>query len=256
MNFIARVIATTTATSPLPDVGASATPDARTAAPSVHTSSPRQEPIVRPAGLPRANIPANVPSPEHHHLPGWVRRTHGQARPILADLLGLLDGDARATLQRSVDDLTDRVSSGKFSLAWRYPALIAQGMALYEQHRTDAAQATVARRTVDMARSRVSDQLRQLRDGAVGADVQSRLGKALRSATDMEAIRAVEAEIAQVTGIARTGHEKRRDREIERTRARIRAGAPRAAEGPTESWQDVLRRFADTQAEPGGADHR
>src|SRR5207244_2685941 len=47
----------------------------------------------------------------------------------------------------------------------------------------------------------------------------------------------------------------RRDREIGRTRARINRTLPRAAleaESPTETWQDVLRRFAEEQSASTG----
>ena len=223
-------------------------PAATSGAPKVQRPAarpaPQQEPVIRPRNLPRANVPGNVPTPEHHHLPGWVRRTHGQARPILADILGLLEGEARTTFQTSVDDLTAKVSSGKFSLAWQYPALINEGAALFEKHRHEHVEQSMARRSVDTARRKVSD---ALRDSTLSADAQARLHKALRAATDVEGIRVIETEVGQAAGVARSSQDKRRDREIERTRARIKATGPRASDAPTESWQDVLRRFADSQ---------
>jgi hypothetical protein len=217
--------------------------------PLPRSSPSQQQPIVRPRALPRATAPGNVPAPEHHHLPGWVRRAYGQARPVLADLLGVLDGEARSTFQRRVDEFTAAVSAGRFSLAWQYPALIDEGMVLFEQHRREYAQISQARRAVDTARRRASD---HLREASLGADVAARLSNTLRTATDVEVIRAVDAELTQAAGVARSSQEKRRDREIQRTRARINATGPRAADAPAESWQDVLRRFADSQGpDPG-----
>jgi hypothetical protein len=47
---------------------------------------------------------------------------------------------------------------------------------------------------------------------------------------------------------SRGNEERRRDREIDRTRSRIRKTLPRAAATePAETWQDVLRRFAESQ---------
>jgi hypothetical protein len=59
---------------------------------------------------------------------------------------------------------------------------------------------------------------------------------------------AVVTEAQQSVAVARTHEEKRRDREIDRTRSRIRKTLPRAAATePSETWQDVLRRFAESQ---------
>jgi hypothetical protein len=44
-----------------------------------------------------------------------VKRAYAQARPILADLLGSLEGEPREELQRSIDDITARINTGKFS---------------------------------------------------------------------------------------------------------------------------------------------
>src|SRR3989442_10475678 len=89
--------------------------------------------IVRPRGAPRASTPARVQEPVHHHLPAWVRRAHSQAQPILADLLGSLDGEPSRELTTSVAEVTELISSGKFSAAWRYPDLIKQGQRLYDR---------------------------------------------------------------------------------------------------------------------------
>ena len=62
-------------------------------------------------------------------------------------------------------------------------------------------------------------------------------------------MRTVEAEIRQAASVSRTTQEKRRDREIEKTKDRLKRSLPRAAaaDAPAETWQDVLRRFAATQ---------
>ena len=60
---------------------------------------------------------------------------------------------------------------------------------------------------------------------------------------------AVVVEIDQSVSAARSNEERRRDREIDRTRSKIRKTLPRAATAePAETWQDVLRRFAESQA--------
>ncbi len=58
------------------------------------------------------------------------------------------------------------------------------------------------------------------------------------------------AEVEQSVAAARNNEERRRDREIDRTRSRIRKTLPRAVATaePAETWQDVLRRFAESQA--------
>ena len=91
--------------------------------------------IVRPVGAPRATTPAPVAEPSHHHLPAWVKRAYAQARPILADLLGSLEGAPRDELQGALDDITERINAGKFSQAFQYPQLISTGMELYTQQR-------------------------------------------------------------------------------------------------------------------------
>jgi hypothetical protein len=204
--------------------------------------------------LPRVDRPAPVPAPSHHHLPGWVRRDFGRVRPVLGDLLALLQGDARAELQKRLDDLTAGISSGKFSLAWQYPDVVEQGQRLYEQQRADNAEAAKAARALETARRRASAHLRDS-SGLLSADASSRLQRALRSAPDVAAVAAVEADLERTAGSARSAHSKRRDKEIERTRARILRSTPRAAlaeEPQTETWQDVLRRFAEEQADSSG----
>jgi hypothetical protein len=205
--------------------------------------------IARPQGLPRAARPVEPPSPEHHHLPGWVRRVHGQARPILADLLGSLSGEPLERYQASVNSLVAGMSSGKFSLAWQYPKLIDGGMQLFEEHRRQNAEQFAAQRVLDQRRKKASDSLRES-GSRLAPDVIARLNRALRNATAVGEIDAVSAEIEQSVTAARSNEERRRDREIDKTRSRIRKTLPRAtATEPAETWQDVLRRFAENQSD-------
>lgn len=230
-------------------------PQSRQARQAVVSSQPQPPRIVRPPGLTRASRPALIPTPEHRHLPGWVRRAHAQARPILSDLLGQIHGDARTSLDKEIAELTAAISAGKFSMAWQYPKLITDAAAVYETQRRDNAEIARQRRTLDTQRRRISDQLREAA-GRIPADVVSRLDRGLRAADDAEALAAVQAEVRQVAAAARTVEERRRDREIDRTRAKILKAAPRSAplSGPTESWQDVLRRFSMTQNGEGEGD--
>ena len=172
---------------------------------------------------------------------------HGQARPILADLLGNLEGDSRDRFQAEVDALIGGMSGGRFSLAWQYPKLISDGMQLVEVHRQENAELARAQRALDQRRRKAGDSLREA-GGRLAPDVLARLNRTLRSAGSAEEIDAVVTEVQQSVAVARTHEEKRRDREIDRTRSRIRRTMPRAAASePAETWQDVLRRFADSQ---------
>ncbi len=204
--------------------------------------------IVRPQGLPHATRPIEPPTPEHHHLPGWVRRAHGQARPILADLLGNLSGESQDRVQASIDSLIDGMSAGKFSLAWQYPKVISDGMEVFEDHRRENAEHFKAQRALEQRRKKAGDALREA-GARLAPDALARLNRAVRSATTAEEIDAVAAEVEQSVQAARNNDERRRDREIDRTRSRIRKTLPRVAVAePAETWQDVLRRFADAQA--------
>jgi hypothetical protein len=173
---------------------------------------------------------------------------HGQARPILADLLGNLSGESQERFQVSVDALISGMSAGKFSLAWQYPKVIADGMELFEQHRRENAEQFQAQRALEQRRKKTGDALRT--SGArLAPDVLARLNRTLRTATTADEIEAVATEVEQSVATARTNEERRRDREIDRTRSRIRKTLPRAAVAePSETWQDVLRRFAESQA--------
>jgi hypothetical protein len=228
--------------------------DASAAAPVVRRRAPAGGPspaqlprIVRPQGLPHATHPVEPPMPEHHHLPGWVRRVHGQARPILADLLGNLSGESQDRFQASLDSLINGMSAGKFSLAWQYPKVISDGMELFESHRRENAEHFKAQRALDQRRKKAGDSLREA-GGRLAPDVLARLNRTLRTATTAEEVDLVAGEVEQSVAAARNNEERRRDREIDKTRSRIRKTLPRAtAAEPSETWQDVLRRFAESQ---------
>lgn len=208
--------------------------------------------IVRPQGLPHAARPVEPPAPEHHHLPGWVRRVHGQARPILADLLGSLGGDSLERFQKDVDELIAGMSAGRFSLAWQYPKVIDEGMRLFEKHRSENAELFAAQRALDQRRRKASDSLREA-GARLAPDAVARLNRTLRNAANAEEIAAVVTEVEQSVSTSRSNEERRRDREIDRTRSRIRRTLPRATTTePTETWQDVLRRFAEGQGSEEG----
>lgn len=211
--------------------------------------------IVRPVGAPRATNPAPVPEPTHHHLPAWVKRAYAQARPILADLLGSLEGAPREEFQRAIDDITERINTGKFSQAFQYPQLIATGMELYTQQRATSAERARAAHALDLLRRKGSDLLRDA-GPQLAPDATSRLGRALRSAATAEEIAEVETEIRQAVELARSSQDRKRDREITKTRTKIQRAAPRAQSRPmetTETWQDVLRRLQEQMAQEAGA---
>jgi len=216
----------------------------------VVSPGPRLPGIERPEGLATAVRPGEVPQPQHLHLPGWVRRAHGQARPILADLIGNLTGEPRQQFSAQVAELVEGMSAGKFSLAWQYPRVIDQGWALLEQQRKDAEEEARRRRGLESARRRVADQLRDA-GGRLAPETANRLQKTLRSADGVDAIKGVATELDQAVAAVRTLEERRRDREIDRTRERIRRALPRGAvaEGPAETWQDALRRIAENYSE-------
>ena len=205
--------------------------------------------ITRPVGLPRAATPPAVAEPQHHHLPAWVRRAYGQARPILGDQLAALNGESRDRFERSIEEFTARINEGKFSQAFNYSQLITHGQELVEQQRRDNAETARAHRAVESARRHASDALRDA-SSRISTDSAARLTKALRSATEVDAIKDVETEVRQAVDAARGVEERRREREISRTRSRIQKTTPRtgAASEPAQDWQDVLRRLQEQMA--------
>ncbi|MFN2581717.1 MAG: hypothetical protein ABR498_03130 [Candidatus Dormibacteria bacterium] len=210
--------------------------------------------INRPATLPHSSSSPAVTEPQHHHLPAWVKRAYGQARPILADQLAALSGDVRERYAHDVDQLTARISAGKFSQAFNYQQLIEHGQQLVDDQRREQAEQARAQRVLDSAKRHASD---MLKDGAgrIAAETMSRLHKSLRSATDVERVHAIEAEVKEALASARGVEERRREREISRTRSRIQKATPRfaAAVDQSEDWQDVLRRLQEQMATEGAS---
>jgi hypothetical protein len=218
--------------------------------PSAHLG-PRLPAIVRPQGLVRPPRPGEVPQPQHAHLPGWVRRVHGQAAPILADLLGSLEGEMQKRYDGEVRALLAGISAGRFSLAWQYPGLIDRGQTLLEAQRREAEAEAARRRSLEDARRKINEQLRDA-GTHLAPDTATRLQRTLRSAGDVDTVKTVGSELDRAVTVARTVEERRRDKEIDRTRERIRRSLPRsaAADTPAETWQDALRRIADQYARP------
>ena len=209
-------------------------------------AGPQQPPrIVRPQSLPRATRPATIAAPEHHHLPAWVKRAHAQASPILADLLGQLSGEPQAAFSAKVTEMVSGISSGKFSLAWNYPALIDAGMVDFDAHRHEAEAEQRQRRAVETARRRASDLLRAAA-ADLTAEANSRFNKEVRAATAIEELDRVNDALRHAIDSAKSQASKRRDREIDRARQNIIKSSPkvRRVVQPQESWQDVLRRLA------------
>ena len=205
--------------------------------------------IARPAGLARSAAPESVAEPQHHHLPAWVRRAFGQARPILADQLAALGGDARDRFVRAIDDFTARINEGKFSQAFNYQQLIAHGQQLIDEQRRQNAEQARAQRALETARRHATDTLKDA--GTLPGDTASRLNRALRGAGDIDEIKSVEAEVQQAVSAARGIADRRREREISRTRTRIERTSPRTAATSSagEDWQEVLRRLQEQMAE-------
>ena len=204
--------------------------------------------------FPRAERPASVPVPQHHHLPGWVRRDFARVRPALGDLLALLEGDAHHELQRRVDEVTQAIGEGRFSAAWQYPEIVADGRRLYDEQRRHQAEAARSARALDTARRRAQAHLRDSQE-LLGAEASARLQRTLRDAGDPAAVAAVETEAERAVDAARGATSKRRDREIERTRARIQRVVPHPGEETEpdlQPWQEVLRRFAEQQTGSDG----
>lgn len=191
-----------------------------------------------------------------------MRRAYSQAQPILADLLGSLDGEPRQELAASLAEVTQLISSGKFSAAWRYPDLITQGQRLYDGQAKQRLIAEREQRALEGVRRKASE---LLRDSAVSlpADVATRLNRELRSAADHAAINEVSTRIREAIASARAVQEKRREREIDRTRARIQRSPAKparvsedseAAADPSDSWQDVLAKLKQQMSKESAGD--
>lgn len=210
-------------------------------------------PIVRPQSVPRATTPVDIPAPEHEHLPAWVRRVYAQARPILGDLLAGINSPEREEMMLRIDALTAAISGGKFSLSWQYPELIDSAYTLFLAHRETNIERSREQRVVEATRRRILDLLRE-GSGRIAPDVATRLNRVASSAHEAEALSAAETEARQALQSARTGETRRREREINRTKAQIHRSARAENEPQTESWQDVLRRFSSEQLGTDGED--
>ena len=206
---------------------------------------------MRPRDLPQAAKAVEIPYPEHAHLPGWVKRVHGQASPIFSDILAQIDDPERSAVLERIQKTVEQISAGKFSQAWQYPAIIEQGSQAWARGRNARLQEEQAHRALDNKRKQltaaVRDPLSRLSNEAT-----SRLSKALTSARDPEAFSAVAGEIERALEAAKNTAEKRRDREIERTRDRISKAVPKSktAAKTQESWQDVLKRLTADSGTP------
>lgn len=159
-----------------------------------------------------------------------------------------MDGEVQARFRSEVEQLTGTISSGRFSAAWQYPGLISHGMNLLEVGRRQSAERARAQRALDLRRRRAADMLRDAAD-RLAPDVLARLTRALRGAGTGAELEAAAAEIQAAAAAARSTEDRRREKQIDRTRSRIRRVSPAvASSGPAETWQDVLRRFAESQA--------
>ena len=250
---IARTVTTTTRSRsgpPPPPPARSKANGRRRERPPVPQSSPPQLKIVRPRGLGPASKPGAIAAPSHHHLPGWVRRAFSQAQPILADLLGALEGTRREQLTTHIEEVTAEINAGKFSRTWLYPRLIEEGQDLLASQRREVAEQGRAKRALEAARRRVSEQLRTA-GAEVAPDVVSRLNRSLKECEDPQGVAQVESELRDALAAARANQDRRREREIGRTRSKILKSLPRTApEADTsETWQDTLRRFLEQQQE-------
>jgi hypothetical protein len=188
-------------------------------------------------------VPVAVPEPSHHHLPGWVRRDFARVRRPLGLLLAELEGEFAEQLRRRLEEVTTAISSGRFSAAWQYPEVVAEGRRLLAEQRRQRAEREHQARVLEGARRRLLERVADV-EGLVGQETLARLQRAVRAAPDLSTLRSAESDIERVLGQARTAWSRRREREIERARAKIR-GVARGGDGDTSRalpWQEVLRR--------------
>lgn len=237
----------------------SAPPIGRVEAPhQTHPTIRRQDAPVsgvpRPRPMGRSGFANNVPLPAHKHLPNWVRRAHGQIAPQLGEIMASLHGEPRELIDTKLREMTEQISAGKFSIAWQYPQLLEMAQQLGDRQKTEDASEYASRRGVDMVRRRAEVQLRTI-GGGLSPDVLSRLERELRGASDMEGLMSVESQIQELSHSVQTVAQKKRSREIEKTKTRLAKSLPlnySAVNEPQESWQDVLRRFATEQSSDSG----
>jgi hypothetical protein len=216
----------------------------RRRAPSIAGKLPR---IIRPRDLPQAPRPADVPQPEHAHLPGWVRKVHADAAPIFGDLLAQLEGEDKTKLEERITATIAQINAGKFSNAWHYPTLIEQGFASWARERNQKFESDRARRDMDGKRKQLTAAVRDPLS-KLSTVTASKLARELASAREPEAMEAVELEVNRAIESAQSADNRRREREISKTRDRITRTAPKSKSKPEqpESWQDVLKRLTET----------
>jgi hypothetical protein len=168
---------------------------------------------------------------------------------VLADLLGALEGDRRSELEAQLAELTTVISGGKFSQAWNYQKVIDAGQTLLVTQRAEQAERGREHRIVEVSRRRVSEELSE-NAPRLRSETAARFTRELRTATDPAAVATLGTEVKRAVDAVRSGEERRREREIGRTRARIQKTQPRSggADAPVETWQETLRRFAEQQA--------
>ena len=224
--------------------------------PSSSSGRPVRPSVATPRPMrPRGNA-ANVPLPAHRHLPNWVRRAHSDIAPRLGDLLQWLHDEPKQQVESRLHEMTEQISAGKFSVAWQYPQLVAFAEEAYAAQREQDSKSNAAKRSIDVVRRRAEAQLRSV-SASLPPDVASRLDKSLRGATDLDGMTSVEQEILEASKSVQSVAQRRRSREIEKTRSRLARSIPNGVatdEAPQETWQDVLRRFAEQQGSPPPSD--
>ncbi len=213
-------------------------------------SVPDLPPIRRPRGLDHLDRSPQIPSPDHKHLPGWTKRMHSQAAPILGDIAGHLDGEAQEIFLGQVNRVVAMISEGKFSQARLYAKLIDDG---YKQVSTvRKTQEKSARQTMALStiRKRLSDDVRALQ-GRVGQEAFSKIQQDLRQANTRDELHDVQQEVTRLQAEVQQVESKRRDREIARTRERImhvaggtKSRSSAAVAQESGGWQAMLKQFA------------
>jgi len=176
-----------------------------------------------------------------------VRKVHTEAAPIFGDLLAQLDGEDRAKLEQRIAATVAQINTGKFSNTWHYPTLIEQGFASWARERNQKFEAERARRDMDGKRKQLTAAVRDPLS-KLSTETASKLARAITSAREPEALGVAELEVNRAIEAAQSADNKRREREISKTRERISRSAPKSksSEPETESWQDVLKRLTET----------
>ncbi|MGC8461602.1 MAG: hypothetical protein ACP5OR_07165 [Candidatus Dormibacteria bacterium] len=217
---------------------------------SIVFSVPDLPPIRRPRGLDHLDRTPQIPSPDHKHLPGWTKRLHSQAAPILADIAGHLDGEAQEIFLGQVNRVVSMISEGKFSQARLYAKLIDDGykqVSTFRKTQEKSARQTMA---ISTLRKRLTDDVRALQ-GRVGQDAFSKVQQDLRQANTRDELHELQQEVTRLQSEVQQVESKRRDREIARTRERImhvaggtKSRSSAAVVQESGGWQAMLKQFA------------